>query len=359
MAQSAPPETWTPPTTPPPSTGTTSSASGSMGRRGGGGVATALAAVAIVLALVALAVNFVVPGPTGSQGATGQTSGDYWAVVNGTGSLVHGSGVASASRTAEGVYQVKFSEDVANCAYLASGGIAGSIGNPTSVIGAVESVSGDSDAVQVSFSLTTTLLANNSGFSVVAICGSSPWAVVGSNGALDRGSDVVSSTSASTGLYHVVFNQNVENCSYLATATATGTGAPIGLVSVSGMGSSPDGVNVSTWNDVAGTAVAAAVPFQLAVLCSGNWAVVTVPASMARGTASGVSELGAATQVDFPNYAWNCAVVGTLGTNNTTAPPAGEFTFAGRNAQPDAFYIVTSTADAIATAEPFHIGEFC
>ncbi len=70
-------------------------------------------------------------GEKGEQGAPGAPASTRWAVVAADGSLIRGSGVAAASRTASGTYEVAFADSVASCAYagsLALGETAGATG---------------------------------------------------------------------------------------------------------------------------------------------------------------------------------------------------------------------------------------
>jgi hypothetical protein len=62
------------------------------------------------------------PGPTGPSGPAGASAAAAWASVDVVGNLVRNKGAASAQRTATGVYQVVFSQDVTGCIYLSSPG---------------------------------------------------------------------------------------------------------------------------------------------------------------------------------------------------------------------------------------------
>jgi Collagen triple helix repeat (20 copies) len=66
-------------------------------------------------------------GEKGDQGEPGAPAARSWAVVAADGTLVRGAGVASTVRTAIGLYDVTFVDDVANCA--AVGTLAASEGN--------------------------------------------------------------------------------------------------------------------------------------------------------------------------------------------------------------------------------------
>ena len=60
------------------------------------------------------------PGPQGPQGPAGSSGPRFFAVVNSTGTLHHGSNVASTAHTTIGLYQVGFNQDVSACAYQAT-----------------------------------------------------------------------------------------------------------------------------------------------------------------------------------------------------------------------------------------------
>jgi hypothetical protein len=70
-----------------------------------------------------------------------------WAVVNGTtGNLARGNNVVSTNRSAVGTYQVRFSRNVRNCAYVATVGLTGASGTSAAadiaVVGEAASVRG-------------------------------------------------------------------------------------------------------------------------------------------------------------------------------------------------------------------------
>ena len=106
--------------------------------------------IALALAVVALIVNFIIPGPagvdgqdgapgatgpqgptgatgeigaTGSQGPPGANATTFWAVVNADGTIARGVNVSagSSSHPATGQYQVVFvGVDISICAYAAT-----------------------------------------------------------------------------------------------------------------------------------------------------------------------------------------------------------------------------------------------
>lgn len=70
-------------------------------------------------------------GPQGPEGPAGAPATNLWAVVEGDGTLVRGSGVTSAAQPdPPGGYEVIFNQDVTGCAYVASPGLTGSVGIP-------------------------------------------------------------------------------------------------------------------------------------------------------------------------------------------------------------------------------------
>lgn len=61
-------------------------------------------------------------GPKGEKGDPGTPATKLWAVLNGSGTVVRGSGVTSASHPGTGREIVIFNQDVSACAYLATPG---------------------------------------------------------------------------------------------------------------------------------------------------------------------------------------------------------------------------------------------
>jgi hypothetical protein len=62
------------------------------------------------------------PGSVGPSGPAGAPAAAFWASVDAVGNLVRNKGAASAQRTATGLYQVIFNQDVTGCIYLSSPG---------------------------------------------------------------------------------------------------------------------------------------------------------------------------------------------------------------------------------------------
>ncbi|MBX7268720.1 hypothetical protein KIF24_23655 [Micromonospora sp. Llam7] len=91
------------------------------------------------------------------------------------------------------------------------------------------------------------------------------FAVVNSDGVLVRGLGAASANRLSTGMYQVVFDQDVTGASFVGTVGLPGSAglAPAGQVAVAGRTGIPNAVFVTTF-DGAGTS--ADRPFHLAVL---------------------------------------------------------------------------------------------
>jgi hypothetical protein len=89
-------------------------------------------------------------------------------------------------------------------------------------------------------------------------------ATLASTGSTTRQQNVTSSAKLGTGAYEVIFNQNVSQCTYLATPGSAGGGTPHGHVSIEPRSTNANGVFVATANP-AGTE--ADLPFHIAVIC--------------------------------------------------------------------------------------------
>ena len=96
--------------------------------------------------------------------------------------------------------------------------------------------------------------------------GMTDWAVVASNGALVRSSNVNAAAKVQNpGRYQVTFNRNVAGCAYLATLGGTGNDFPIrGEIYVASQPGNANAVRVATRNANGNFADR---PFHLAVSC--------------------------------------------------------------------------------------------
>jgi hypothetical protein len=322
------------------------------------GWGTALGAIAIVIALIGVAMNLVIPGPTGAQGVPGPASNTYWAVVDQSGNLLHGNAATSATMILTGVYQVTFAEDVSNCAYLATVGV-GAMAIPGSDMVSVAAVSGNPHAVQVSITNLTTQMLAKSRFSVAAVCGAGLWAVVSSTGTLVRGSGVLSATMTGPGVFDVKFDQVVENCSFLASLGSTGSGsAPVGVVTVADFTGTSDGIKVATWAD---TGESISFSFHLVAICSSpTWAVVRASGAEYIGSSNGTSLAGTGLYlVNFTNYMANCAAIGTVGSSDLTTPAPGMVATAEGFIAEYSFWAYTFDMTGASASEPFNLAAFC
>lgn len=92
------------------------------------------------------------------------------------------------------------------------------------------------------------------------------WAVVDSDGTLDRGKSVVSTQRLSTGQYEVIFKKNVRRCAYLASIGLVGSEGveDPGQISVVGRFTDERGVFIETTDS---TGTNADRGFHLNVIC--------------------------------------------------------------------------------------------
>ena len=323
------------------------------------GLGTVLGAIAVVIALIAVALNVVVPGPSGSAGSQGPPGTGYlWAVVSSSGTLIRGSSALNASQTTKGEYQVTFAEDVSSCAYVATVGTIYQSGSEPYAGIAVANSPGDRAAIVVTVT-DFTGAAINASFHLAVICGGTPWAVVGSEGSLVRGPDAVLVHENTTGVYTVEFNQNVEDCGILATLGSTSsTPVAAGEITTIPEPNAPDGVEVATYTP-AGLAVSES--FHVAAVCTGPaWAVIgsTGVAELGNLVSSSESPTGAY-QVIFDQNIENCAFVATTGETGTVAYPASLITEAGKAGNVDAVFLTTYTPGGVGASESFSLAVFC
>ncbi len=356
-----------------------------------GGLGTALGAIALAVAIAALAVSFVVPGPTGAQGSAGPTgatgpngatgpqgepgatggtgpqgppSVDYWAFVNATGALLLGGHATGSERLTVGEYQVNFTADVSACAFEATLGNPYSYGSPTPGFVTVAGRSGVADAVFVE---VTDIAGNvvDEGFNLEVSCTNELWAVVSSTGELIRDNGAIGAAYIGGpfgyGQYSVQFNQDVANCTFLATLGTTGSisTVPPGIVTVAGLAGTPDGVFVETLND---TGVETNSSFHLVVVCtSPTMAVVGPGGTYVRGD-NNKTELTATGQYDvgFPQDVQNCAFLATAGETGSAGSVAPTIvTTTGEHGNPDGVFVTTAGPTGGDVDEPFHLVVFC
>ena len=275
-----------------------------------------LATGAAAAALTASAVTL------GAVPAQASTSSNLFASVNLDGTLAHGNDVTSVTHLGTGRYEVTFSTDVQQCAYVAT--TINAYSQALQVFTAGGHLSADGVYVETK---------NQGGgltdgpFNLVVDCGLPGWsyAVVGYNANLVRSTPGVTLTSLGTGRYDVTFPAYIGRCAYLATVGDPGQGLvfnPSGVYT--GSGSNPDTVYVETKNQ--GGGLSAGIPFHLAVICptaaSVRVAVVAANGRIVRGSRRTRSFSLAPGQyvliTNRPLFA--CAAVATRGSIDTAVP---------------------------------------
>lgn len=218
-------------------------------------LATLLAIVALVIALIALAVPFVV-SHSSTTTTQGQPNVNVYAVINGTtGDLDRGFGItANAMIVSTGVYIVTFAWALFGCTYQAGLGtdLANEAGPGTATVVA------SAAPYNSSYNLTVTVHNGSTGdladatFHIAASCPGGLWAVVGPKGELLNGAGVNTSfftgSTAYPGRYAILFGQNVSNCAYIAGLGTSFGSSPGGTAATAQLGASPWGVWVNTYD---------------------------------------------------------------------------------------------------------------
>jgi hypothetical protein len=264
------------------------------------------------------AAAFSVLGAAPAQAA----SSNLFASVSLSGTLVADNGVSSVTHIGTGQYEVTFSSNVSNCAYVAT------------------TINAYSQALQV-FTAGGHLSANgvyvetkNQGggltdgpFNLAVACGQPGWeyAVVGYTANLVRASPGTTLTSLGTGRYDVKFPASVKNCAYLATVGDPGNALVFSPNNVS-TGSGPNASTVYIETKNPGGGLSAGIPFHLAVICptaaNVKTAVVRANGIISRGSAltSSFSPGTGLYTVATSKALSSCATVATRGSVNTAVP---------------------------------------
>jgi len=264
------------------------------------------------------AAAFSVLGAAPAQAA----SSNLFASVSLSGTLVADNGVSSVTHIGTGQYEVTFSSNVSNCAYVAT------------------TINAYSQALQV-FTAGGHLSANgvyvetkNQGggltdgpFNLAVACGQPGWeyAVVGYTANLVRASPGTTLTSLGTGRYDVKFPASVKNCAYLATVGDPGNALVFSPNNVS-TGSGPNASTVYIETKNPGGGLSAGIPFHLAVVCptaaNVKTAVVRANGIISRGSAltSSFSPGTGLYTVATSKALSSCATVATRGSVNTAVP---------------------------------------
>src|SRR5580692_6365333 len=186
----------------------------------------------------------------GAIPAQASTNSNLFASVNLNGTLADGNGVAGVTHIGTGRYEVTFSADVRQCAYVAT--TVNAYSQALQVFTAGGHLGADGVYVETK---------NQGGgltdgpFNLVVDCGQPGWgyAVVGYNANLVRSTAGVTLTSLGTGRYDVTFPASVKKCAYLATVGDPGNALVYNPNNVyTGSASNPDTVYIETKNQGGG-----------------------------------------------------------------------------------------------------------
>jgi hypothetical protein len=258
----------------------------------------------------------------GAVPAQANTNSNLFAIVNLNGTLAHGNGVTGVTHIGTGQYEVTFSANVQQCAYVAT--TVNAYSQALQVFTAAGHLGADGVYVETK---------NQGGgltdgpFNLVVDCGLPGWsyAVVGYTANLVRSTPGATLSTLGVGRYDVTFAANISRCAYLATVGDPGNGLvfnPNGVYT--GSGSNPNTVYIETKNP--GGGLSGGIPFHLAVICptaaSAKIAVVAANGRLTRGSSRTRSFSPAPGQYTLitnrPLSA--CAAVATRGSVNTAVP---------------------------------------
>jgi hypothetical protein len=278
----------------------------------------------LALTTGAVAATLAAPAVSGLAGATPAqaASSNLFANVSQSGTLVAGNGVSGVTHIGTGQYEVTFSTDVSNCAYVATTHNAYSQALQIFTAGGHLS----SDGVYVETKNQGGGLTDGP-FNLVVDCGQPGWdyAVVGYTANLVRASTGTTLTNLGPGRYDVTFSQSVKKCAYLATVGDPGNNLVFNPNNVfTGSASNSRTVYIETKNQ--GGGLSSGIPFHLAVICptaaNTKIAVVGADGIITRGSAltssfnSAAGLYTVATSQDISS----CATVATRGSVNTAVP---------------------------------------
>ena len=278
-------------------------------------------------AAAAIAASAVTLGAVPAQAYT--TSGNLFASVNLNGTLAHGNGVTGVTHIGTGQYEVTFSADIQQCAYVATTINAYSQALQVFTAGGPVAVSGghlSADSVYVQTKNQGGGLTDGP-FNLVVDCGLPGWsyAVIGYDANLVRSTPGATLTSPGAGRYDVTFPADISRCAYLATVGDPGNGLVFNPGGVyTGSGTNPGTVYVETKNP--GGGLSAGIPFHLAVICPAaadvKVAVVAANGRISRGSRHTWSFSPAPGQYTLITNRplSGCAAVATRGSAGTAVP---------------------------------------
>ena len=278
----------------------------------------------IALTTAAVAATLAAPAIVGlaSAAPAEAASANLYASVSLSGTLVAGNGVTRVTHIGTGQYEVTFSSNVSNCAYVAT--TINAYSQALQIFTAGGHLSADGVYVETKNQgggLT------NGPFNLVVDCGQPGWdyAVVGYTANLVRATTGTTLTNLSPGRYDVRFPASVKRCAYLATVGDPGNALVFNPNNVyTGSASNPDTVYIETKNQ--GGGLSSGIPFHLAVICPAaanvKTAVVRASGTIARGSAGTSSSRPATGQyvVTTSKTVTSCATVATRGSVNTAVP---------------------------------------
>ena len=271
---------------------------------------------------VAIAIASAAAATLGAVPAQANTNSNLFASVNLNGTLAHGNGVTGVTHIGTGQYEVTFSANVQQCAYVAT--TMNAYSQALQVFTAGGHLSADGVYVETK---------NQGGgltdgpFNLVVDCGLPGWsyAVVGYTANLVRSTSGATLSTLGVGRYDVTFPSDISRCAYLATVGDPGNGLvfnPNGVYT--GSGSNPNTVYVETKNQEGG--LSGGIPFHLAVICptaaSAEVAVVAADGRISRGSryirSSSLASGRYTLVTNRPLSA--CAAVATRGSIDTAVP---------------------------------------
>jgi len=286
-----------------------------------------------------------------------------WVVVQGNGTFVRGSGVATTARLNLGTYLITFDAKIAGCGFVANPGDTGTGAVADAAVAAVARRAGNPHGLYLqTYNETTHALADEP-FHVAVYCGAtSRFAVVGKGGALSRGSHALSARRIARGEYSVHFDSDVSNCVLTASVGSTGT-TPVtapGEISVA-PGKKPHNVFVAT---IGASGSLKNFPFHLSAACGTTpfRAVVTSGGTLVRGRkVTMTSHIGPGTYaVIFDQNVSTCAYTATIGSAGaafSTLPLT--VTTATRAGNPNGAFIFIHNAAGAVADHAFHLVTRC
>jgi hypothetical protein len=251
------------------------------------------------------------------------SAANLFARVSQAGTLLAGSGVSKVSWLGPGQYEVTFTSDVSQCAYVATTANAYSqalqaytAGGHLSSLGVYVETKNQGGGL------------TNGPFHLVVNCGAPKlkYAVVGYSSDLVRATLGATLTELGPGRYKVTFLESVSACAYLASVGDPANGlvyAPSGVYTGSGPNSKT--VYIETKNP--GGGLQGGIPFHLSVICSTapstRIAVVNSSGLPSRGsalTSSYTATRGAYVMATNANINASCATIATRGSVGTSVP---------------------------------------